>query len=107
MTFQTPTTKAELVEVLKQIDDYYRYREDFYEEPTIIPLDLKKIEFTPKTEDEISSTAFNLFTKKRSYEISQKQAEINAEIIELQAQKKSVASNFRRRFYLRSKFAKT
>lgn len=97
MNFTVPTTKEGLVQVLREIDEYYRYRKDFYEEPVIVPLDLKKIEFTSLSDEEIIAIADDIFEKKKAYEKIQKESEIAAEITELEAEKLSVGGGLTKR----------
>ncbi len=97
MTYDIPTTKEELVNVLKEIDEYYRYRKDFYEEPVIIPLDLKKIEFTEKTDEEILASANEIFLKKKACEKIQTESEILAEISALEVEKLACGEDLQKR----------
>ena len=62
MDYQTPTTAEEMYEVLEQIYYDYRLKIDGYEDAGLVDLVLDKMEFTPKTEEELLIEARTLVT---------------------------------------------
>ena len=62
MVYQTPTTAEEMYEVLEQIYYDYRLKIDGYEDAGLIDLVLDKMEFTPKSEEELFYEARALVT---------------------------------------------
>ena len=62
MVYQTPTTAEEMYEVLERIYYDYRLKIDGYEDAGLIDLVLDKMEFTPKTEEELLIEARALVT---------------------------------------------
>ncbi len=68
MQFETPTTKAQMYEVLKEIFYYYRIRKDSYEDHILPELTLERMAFTPKTNEELKEIAKTLLLSKHSRE---------------------------------------
>lgn len=68
MQFETPTTKAQMYEVLKEIFYYYRIRKDSYEDHILPELTLERMAFTPKTDEELKEIAKTLLLSKHSRE---------------------------------------
>lgn len=64
MQFTTPQNKAQLYSVLKEIFYYYRIRRDEYEDFVLPELDLERMDFTPKTQEELTEIARSLLLSK-------------------------------------------
>lgn len=96
MTFEKPTTKAKMYEVLQQIFNYYRVH---YERPSDIelqPLELERIEYSEYSDDEFLAQAKAILASDKEREIVEykeqidKQiAEINTKLISLNAEKET------------------
>ena len=54
MVYETPTTKEQMYEILKQIYYDYRMKIDGYEDAGLTDLILDRMEFTEKTEEELA-----------------------------------------------------
>ncbi len=57
MNFDTPTTKNEMYEILKEIFAYYRLRRPEHDEITLQPLQLERLDYTAPTDAELEETA--------------------------------------------------
>ncbi len=57
MEFNTPTTKEEMYAVLQDIYYYYRIRREGYSEVELKELELEKLVFIPKTDEELQAVA--------------------------------------------------
>ena len=79
MDFELPTTKAELTEVLREIDVYYRQYKGEYEEEPLEELTLGKLTFTEKTESAVRAEVAALLGKKEAAEKAEKCAPYRAE----------------------------
>lgn len=97
MNFTMPTTKAELTAVLKEIDEYYKYRKGEYEEPNILPLALDRISFTPETDEKLRADAEKISALKLAAEKKQKEAEYNSQILALEAEKSAAEAGLTER----------
>ena len=56
MTFDTPTTKDEMYEILQEIFYYYRIRREADTDVNLNELELERLSYTPMTELEITAT---------------------------------------------------
>ena len=57
MTFDTPTTKNEMYEILQEIFYYYRIRREADTGVSLSELELERLSYTPMTELEITAKA--------------------------------------------------
>ena len=60
MVYETPTTKEQMYEILKQIYYDYRMKIDGYEDAGLTDLILDRMEFTEKTDEELFEEARGL-----------------------------------------------
>ncbi|MBE5756197.1 MAG: hypothetical protein E7342_00175 [Clostridiales bacterium] len=90
MVFRTPTTKGELKEVLKEIYDHYRNQKDQFEEVVLEDLALEKINFTPKTDKELTNLATDFYQHIHLDEKKQRRENIESSISSLNNEKASL-----------------
>ncbi|MBQ8426574.1 MAG: hypothetical protein IJX16_02305 [Clostridia bacterium] len=80
MTFETPTTKEKMYEVLQQIYHYYRIQREGYAGTELEQLELERLEFVPLTDSELLIKAKNLLCGKHQREIVEYQMGIEQQI---------------------------
>lgn len=80
MTFETPTTKEQMYNVLQQIYHYYRIQREGYVGSELEDLEIERINFTPLSDEELSIKAGILLSAKKQREISEYESKINQEI---------------------------
>ncbi|MBQ7348506.1 MAG: hypothetical protein IJW47_00785 [Clostridia bacterium] len=66
MAFPTPTTKEEMFSILKDIFYYYRVKRAEFEEIVLVPLSLKRMEYTPLDDEKLLEKAQSLIAYEQS-----------------------------------------
>lgn len=66
MAFPTPTTKDEMFSILKDIFYYYRVKRAEFEEIVLVPLSLKRMEYTPLDDEKLLEKAQSLIAYEQS-----------------------------------------
>lgn len=96
MTFETPTTKEKMYEVLQQIYQYYRIQREGFVGTELEELELERLEVLPLSDSELSVKARTLLSGKHEREISEyernideKIAGLNSKLADFQAEKES------------------
>ena len=83
MTFDNPTTKEQMYEILKEIFNYYRLRRPEHDKVVLNPLVLEKMEFTPLTDEEIRLKAETLLYADQKREETEERNKLEEEIAEI------------------------
>lgn len=86
MTFEKPTTKAKMYEVLQEIFHYYRVQKEEYTDAELAPLNLERMEFTEISAQDMLLRAKTLLEGKKKREVEEYKAKINREIAGLNSQ---------------------
>lgn len=86
MEFATPTTKAELHSTLKEIFYYYRHQRVTVEIEDLKTLDLERLPYQEKTDQQLLENATTCLLDQHTREIENKKAELSDEIYKLNAQ---------------------
>ena len=94
MEFVVPATKEQLYDVLKEISDYYKGRESEFTLPDLEDLVLEKIEFTPKTAEELVALAENMTAIKKAEEKRKIEEPIDKQLFSLTMQKSNVEDEY-------------
>ena len=93
MTFNQPTTKAEMYERLVEIYKYYRLRKVDYEGVAFQTISLERLQHTPLNDAEIAQRARAIAYTDYQKEIADKTFEVNVKIQELTAKKTLLSQN--------------
>ena len=105
MTFQTPTTKNEMYEILQEIFYYYRIRREADTEVTLEPLELDRMTYTPMTDLQITAKAETALAAAQAEKVLNYKKKLTDEIAELSAKvitygtQKTAAENTARSSY--------
>ncbi len=83
MQFNLPTTKEQMYQILNDLFYYYRVQREGFEEVDLIELNLARLEYTEKTEQELIERATTLLTAQNEREKKNYQNQIDAKIVEL------------------------
>ena len=83
MTFDNPTTKEEMYEILKEIFNYYRLRRPEHDQVVLNSLELGKIEFTPLTDEQITAKAETLLYAGHKREKTEEKNKLEDEIAKI------------------------
>ena len=87
MVFTPPTTKMELLTLLKDMDDYYKLRRAEFNHPVLVPLSLSEFTYTPPTDQALLTKAETIAGLKTDAEKEAKTIEINKKIAALTAER--------------------
>ena len=90
MVFDTPKTKQELKEVLKEIYDHYVNPKDQFEEVELEDLTLEKLEPTIVSEEELESLATDYLALSHQQEIEEKRLKLSSSISALNSEKQTL-----------------
>ena len=85
MTFDTPTTKDEMYEILQEIFYYYRIRREADTDVNLNELELERLSYTPMTELERTEKAQALVKSAQEEKVLNYQRKLSDEIAELTA----------------------
>lgn len=85
MTFDTPTTKNEMYEILQEIFYYYRIRREADTGVSLNELELERLSYTPMTELEITAKAQALVKSGQEEKVLNYKRKLSDEIAELTA----------------------
>ncbi len=105
MTFDTPTTRDEMYEILQEIFYYYRIRREADTEVDLNELDLERMTYTPMTELELTAKAETALKSAQTEKVLNYKKKISDEIAELTAKvttygtQKTAAENAARSSY--------
>ncbi len=83
MQFATPTTKTEMLSILKEIFDYYRFQPVAYDEQELTQLILPRMQFDAPTDEQLIIDATTLLSAKHYGEIQAEKRSISSKILEL------------------------
>ena len=83
MQFNLPTTKEQMYQILNDLFYYYRVRREGFEEVNLIDLNLTRLEFLEKTEQELIETASTLLSAKHEREKKDYLSDIDLKVLEL------------------------
>ncbi len=86
MEFQTPTSREEMYEILHEIFYHYRFRPIVYEPKELDKIELPRMEYQTPTEEQFVENATKRLSGKHLREISEKEKELDKEILEKQIQ---------------------
>lgn len=109
MTFQTPTTKNEMYEILQEIFYYYRIRREADTGVSLQPLSLVRMTYTPLTELQITAKAETALAAAQAEKVLNYKKKLTDEIAELSAKaitygtQKTAAENAARSAYAAAK----
>jgi hypothetical protein len=81
MTFATPTTKAEMYDILQQMFHYYRIQREGYASADLEKLELERMNFSPLSDEQLLSKAKELLCGKKQREIMEYKNSIEQEIV--------------------------
>jgi len=93
MQFATPTTKAEMYEILNEIFHYYRIKYDDYEESETEDINISGIQYTPMTDSELEEKATALLAGVHARELYKAKSALSEEIASLEKEKASLTEN--------------
>jgi len=79
MSFSTPTTRDEMVTILKEIFHYYRIKREPYDGVELDPIILERMVYSPLSDFEIEEKARELLARKHLEEQSEKIEKVNKE----------------------------
>ena len=83
MQFNLPTTKEQMYQILNDLFYYYRVQREGFEEVDLIDLNLTRLEYTEKTEQELIERATVMLSAQNEREKKKYQNELDAKIVEL------------------------
>ncbi len=83
MNFPTPTSKANMLEILKDIFYYFRFQPIEYANVELKELDLPRMQYAVPTKTELTARAETLLSASHTREIEEKKADINSQIVSL------------------------
>lgn len=86
MEFQNPTTKAQMLETVKDIFAFYRASAPIYEEADLVDMLIPSVEYTPKTNSACLNEASELLLVKLTREKIDYVAELTKEVERLNAE---------------------
>lgn len=92
MNFGTPTSKANMYEILQQIFHYYRIERNEYEETVLEELNLERMTFNPLSDEELLLKAQVLLKGKHEREIQEYKSATEQEIAKMNAKITSLNS---------------
>ena len=93
MQFNLPTTKQEMYVILNDLFYYYRVRREGFEDLNLKELDLQRLEYTPKTDEELEAHARVLLAPEQQREIDNYLADLRAQLEQLSLKKLLVEDN--------------
>ena len=105
MTFDTPTTKNEMYEILQEIFYYYRIRREADTDVTLNDLELERMTYTPMTDEQLTAKAQTALRSAQAEKLLNYKKKISDEIAELTAKvttygtQKTAAENAARSAY--------
>jgi hypothetical protein len=86
LNLATPTSKQAVIDGLRQIDEYYKYRKDEYVPPVLVPLNLERMQFTVKSDSEYLSLAEELLKSKHTEDIRDRKDYFSKELWKVQSE---------------------
>ncbi len=90
MEFTNPTTQSEMYSALKEIFYYYRIRRQSFEEVTLLPLELERLNFTTLTDAELLEKAQTLNSAEQYAHDVKYREDINKELAVVTAKLESL-----------------
>ncbi len=94
MTFQRPTTKEEMYSTLKDIFYYYRIKKAEFEQATLQPLVLTRLDFNPLSEEELTKKAEDLVAYEQLLEKEKVSKSLNEELQNLQIKNQEITDTY-------------
>ena len=83
MEFNLPTTKEQMYQILNDLFYYYRIKRESYEDVNLTELNLTRLEYTEKTEQELIQKAIVLLSAEHERQKINYQNELDEKILEL------------------------
>lgn len=94
MAFPTPTTKEEMFSILKDIFYYYRVKRAEFEEIVLVPLSLKRMEYTPLDDEKLLEKAQSLIAYEQSAILNSVHENIISKINDYQEKCKTLTESY-------------